>query len=416
MKKAFIISTGTELLSGSTLDSNSVFLSRKLGELGIKVVGKSTVGDNREQISRAFIMGMESADTIISSGGLGPTFDDITKNVVCELMGCGLELREDEVKHLQEYFELRKRPMPEINLRQAMFPAQAIALKNSRGTAPGMYLKKNNKIIILLPGPPREMTGMYTEQAEPLIIKDFGLKPPDILTKNIKILGLSESQVEERLGDLTNMPECLTIALLAANGEIHIRLTAESDERDTNLKCLAEHGAKIIDRMGRHIFAFDDETLVSKVAGLLQRRDLKLAVAESCTGGLLSKMITELAGSSAYFWGGVVSYSNQSKQRILGIKEATLNKYGPVSSETAWEMAENIRNIAGSDLGLSITGIAGPGGGSAEKPVGLVYIGMAYNGGGDVKELRLGGGRDLIRIISAKSALDMLRRYIEYRL
>ncbi len=414
MKKAYVISTGTELLLGTTLDSNSVFLSQKMMELGIKVIGKSTVGDNPEQISRAFAMGLESADIIISSGGLGPTFDDLTKTAVCELMDCKLELREAEDKRLREFFAIRKRPMPEINLRQAMFPVEAIALKNGRGTAPGMYLKKNDKLFILLPGPPRELTDMYINEVEPLLKKDLGRHMHKVIRKNIKVLGPGESQVEEMLGELMDIPEGCGMAFLVTDGEVHIRLTVEGPDEEENSSILTKLSAKIVEKMGRNVFAYDDETLAEKVASLLLAQGKRLAVAESCTGGMLGKLITDVPGSSNYFWGGVNSYSNEAKQLLLGVAEETLTSYGAVSKETAREMAQGIRKLSGTDFALSITGNAGPGGGSPDKPVGMVYIGVAHASGCEVKELRFVGGRDAIRIISAKSALDLLRRHIEY--
>ncbi|PKM77770.1 MAG: competence/damage-inducible protein A [Firmicutes bacterium HGW-Firmicutes-15] len=415
MKKAYIISTGTELLLGTTLDSNSVFLSQKMMELGIKVIGKSTVGDNHEQISRAFALGLESADIIISSGGLGPTFDDLTKIVTCELMDCKLELREEEDKRLREFFARRNRPMPEINLRQAMFPAEAIALKNGLGTAPGMYLKKDDKLFILLPGPPREMTGMYLNEVEPLLKKDFGGDMHKVIRKSIKVLGPGESQVEEMLGELMDTPKGCGMALLATDGEVHIRLTVEGSDEEESSRILNDLTAKIVGKMGRNVIAYDDETLVAKVANLLLAQGKRVAVAESCTGGMLGKLITDMPGSSNYFWGGVNSYSNEAKQVLLGVAGETLTSYGAVSEETAREMAQGIRKLSGTDFSLSITGNAGPGGGSPDKPVGLVYIGLAHASGCEVKELRFVGGRDAIRMISAKSALDLLRRHIEYK-
>ncbi len=409
---AFIISTGSELLLGTTQDTNSVFLASQLKEIGIKVIGKITAGDNHEQLSRAFRLGVESADIVISTGGLGPTFDDLTKIVASEIMDCSLILRDEEEKRLRNYFARRERSMPDINLRQAMFPADATVLANSKGTAPGMYLRKNAKTIILLPGPPREMQNMYLNEAEPLLKKDFAADLPKIIRRTIKIMGLGESQVEERLGDLMNCPEGISMALLAAAGEVHIRLAGEAV--NDNSRLLKEHTTKIIGKMGRNVFGLGDETLVAKTAGLLMSKGKKLAVAESCTGGLLGKMITDRPGSSEYFWGGVISYSNESKQHILGVREDTLLKYGAVSQETAREMAQGMRKISGADVTLAITGIAGPEGGSADKPVGLVYIALAYDNGCDVKELRFGHGRDLIRILSAKSALDLLRRQMEY--
>lgn len=412
MKNAYIISTGSELLLGTTPDTNSVFIAARLMELGIKVIGKITVGDNNEQLRRAFQVGVESADIVISTGGLGPTFDDLTKIVASEIMGCSLVLRVEEEERLRTWFAKRGLPMPDINLRQAMFPAEAIVLANSKGTAPGMYLQKNAKTIILLPGPPREMRNMYLNEVEPLLKKDFAADMTKIIRKNIKIMGLGESQVEERLGDLMNCPEGLSMALLASQGEVHIRLAVEPHNDGNRL--LNELTAKIVEKMGRNVFGFDDESLVAKTAGLLVSRGKKLAVAESCTGGLLGKMITDMPGSSQYFWGGVISYSNASKQLMLGVREDTLTQYGAVSQETVREMALGIRKISGADLALAITGIAGPSSDSSAKPVGLVYIALAHDDSCDVKELRFGLGRDLIRLLSAKSALDFLRRQMEY--
>jgi len=412
LKNAYIISTGSELLLGTTPDTNSVFIAARLMELGIKVIGKITVGDNNEQLRRAFQVGVESADIVISTGGLGPTFDDLTKIVASEIMGCSLVLRVEEEERLRTWFAKRGLPMPDINLRQAMFPAEAIVLANSKGTAPGMYLQKNAKTIILLPGPPREMRNMYLNEVEPLLKKDFAADMTKIIRKNIKIMGLGESQVEERLGDLMNCPEGLSMALLASQGEVHIRLAVEPHNDGNRL--LNELTAKIVEKMGRNVFGFDDESLVAKTAGLLVSRGKKLAVAESCTGGLLGKMITDMPGSSQYFWGGVISYSNASKQLMLGVREDTLTQYGAVSQETVREMALGIRKISGADLALAITGIAGPSSDSSAKPVGLVYIALAHDDSCDVKELRFGLGRDLIRLLSAKSALDFLRRQMEY--
>jgi nicotinamide-nucleotide amidase len=316
------------------------------------------------------------------------------------------------VERLRNWFAVRQRSMPAINLRQAMFPAEAIVLINLKGTAPGMYLQKDGKTIILLPGPPREMKNMFLNEVEPLLKKDFAADMPKIIRRTIKTLGLGESQVEERLGDLMNCPDGLSMALLAVAGEVHICLAGEARLEGDRL--FEDCSAKIVEKMGRNVFGWDDETLAGTTAGLLISQGKNLAVAESCTGGLLGKMITDLPGSSRYFWGGVISYSNEAKQRLLGVREDTLLQYGAVSPETAREMAQGIRRISGADMALAITGIAGPEGGSAEKPVGLVYIALASDTGCEVKELRFGLGRDLIRVLSAKSALDLLRRQMEY--
>ncbi|MCX5780496.1 MAG: CinA family nicotinamide mononucleotide deamidase-related protein, partial [Firmicutes bacterium] len=317
MHSAYLISTGSELLQGNKRDSNSSFLASQLMTLGIKIMGVITVGDDRESLKRAFQLAVASADIVISSGGLGPTFDDLTKIVACEVMDCRLESRPAEAERLQAYFAQRARPMPEINLRQAMFPSDAIALNNLEGTAPGMYLQKDQKTVILLPGPPREMISMYRNEVEPRLKEDFGANVPKLLTSTIKTLGLGESQIEERLGNLMKCPEAISIALLAVEGEVHVRLALATDDRNDRRRDLDDFSAQIAERLGRSVFAWDDETLVSRLASLLLGQGRTLAAAESCTGGLLSKMITDLPGSSQYFWGGVVTYSNQAKQRLL---------------------------------------------------------------------------------------------------
>lgn len=417
MNQVYLISTGSELLSGATADSNAAFLTTRLTDLGLRMVGKCTAGDERLSLEMAFAAANAVADIIISTGGLGPTFDDLTKIVACDTMGCRLELRQEEEQRLRDYFAVRHRPMPEINLRQAMFPAEALVLRNEAGTAPGMYLNKNGKILILMPGPPREMTRMFINEVEPLLRSDCGLINMQVHNRTIKILGLGESQVEERLGDLLGNQEGIATALLAVDGEIQVKLSLGSalgnPHTDERMQVLT---AFILERLGKNVFGFDDETLTAKTARLLLQQGSRLAVAESCTGGLLGKMITDLPGSSAHFWGGVISYSNEAKKMYLGVNADTLNLYGAVSPETAREMAEGLRQKSGVDYALAVTGIAGPEGGSPEKPVGLVYLALAYEGGCTIRELRLGlPDRELIRIISAKSALDLLRRHLEYK-
>lgn len=413
LQRVFIISTGTELLLGTTIDSNSVYLAQQLGEIGIRVVGKATVGDSREQIEKAFTLGLETADIIISTGGLGPTFDDLTKTAACQLMGCSLVIRPEEEKRLREYFVQRQRPMPEINLKQAMFPEEAEILLNPQGTAPGMYLRKANQLLILLPGPPREMIPMYLTQVKPRLERDFASDLPKVIRRTIKVLGPGESQVEERLADVLDNPHGCSVALLAEDGEIHIKLSAEAINEAESYKILDELTASIRQKLGKHVFAYDDETLPEQAGKLLVASGRKLAVAESCTAGLLGSMITEVAGSSDYFWGGVISYSNDSKMEILNVKASTLEQHGAVSRQTAEEMARGIRQMSGADYGLAITGIAGPTGGTKEKPVGLVYVALAYDTGCIIKELKFAGSREAIRKLSAKSALDLLRRHID---
>lgn len=410
VKKAYIIATGTELITGSTPDTNSVYLAQKLDELGVKVVGKSVVGDSREFIKKAFITGLEMADMVISTGGLGPTLDDLTKEVACEVMQVKMMTIDEELKRLEEFFARRNRKMPEANKKQAMFPEEAIRLKNEAGTAPGMYLNKDGKLVILLPGPPHEMTLMFENEVVPLLIKDWGLSIGKTERKSINVFGLGESQVEEKIADIIQNPRGVSIALLAQAGEVHIRLTAEGEDKENSREIMKYMVEKIEERLGDYIYGYDEDTLPSAVARLAQKRKCMIAFAESCTGGLLSKMITDLPGSSEYFWGGAVTYSNEAKKKILGVKEETLAKYGAVSEETASEMLRGILEVSGADIGAAITGIAGPGGGSEAKPVGLVYIAAGSKEHQVVKKLNFMGNRNIIRTLSAKTALDLLRR------
>jgi len=410
MPTAFIISTGSELLTGQIADSNSAYLTARLMDMGFSIQGKVTVGDDVWQLQQVFDLAVASADLIISTGGLGPTFDDLTKSTACRVVNCDLELRQDELNRLEKWFAQRNRPMPEINRQQAMFPRESTVLRNEMGTAPGMYLNKDHKILVLLPGPPREMIPMFISQVEPLLKQDISSRLQPLIRKTIKVMGMGESQVEERLGDLIRSPGLCTKALLASEGEIQVRLSVQDGSGSEELAHLA---GLITDRLGRHVFGFDNDTLVTAAADLLVMAGAKLAVAESCTGGLLSKMITDLPGSSSFYWGGVVSYSNEAKQHFLDVKEQTLDQNGAVSPAAAEEMARGILKASGVDYALAITGIAGPDGGTDLKPVGLVYIALASQWSVETRELRLSGGRDLIRIIAAKSALDLLRRRLD---
>lgn len=413
MKKVFLISTGTELLLGTTIDTNSVFLAQQLEEMGIRVYGKATVGDGRIQIEKAFAYGLDLADIVISSGGLGPTFDDLTKTTASELVGAKLEIRPEEEARLREYFTRRKREMPENNLKQAMFPPEAEVLNNSQGSAPGMYLWKNGKLLILLPGPPREMKRMFLDEVKPRLQRDFTQDVHRVVKKTVKVLGPGESKVEEILGDLMTDTRGCSMALLAKDGEVHIKLTAEGANEEDSERILQEQSAAIEKRLARHIFAFNEGTLPERVGALLKAKNQIVAAAESCTAGMLGSMITEIPGSSRYFWGGVMSYSNEAKVKFLGVKEKTLEQYGAVSAQTAEEMARGVQRASGADMGLSITGIAGPEGGTEEKPVGLVYIGLASGDTCTVKELHFVGTREANRKLAAKSALDLLRRHLE---
>ena len=413
--QAYIVCTGTELLQGDVVETNSVFLSRRLASLGIKVVGKSVVGDDRLSLQRAFELGLELADVVIATGGLGPTRDDITKEVACEVLGCSLELRPEEEAKLREFFRRRNRDMPQSNLRQAMFPPEALVLANPRGTAPGLFVEKNGKTVILLPGPPAEMRPMFSEEVEPLLRRALGDNREFVRTRVIKVIGPGESKVEEMIKEFLDDPRGASITLLVEEGEIHVRVTVQEPDPELVQKKIEFLEKGLIGVLGIDVFGFDDDSLPSVVIRMLRERGIRVAVAESCTGGLLGKMLTDVPGSSDVFWGGVISYSNEAKVRMLEVSPLTLERFGAVSWQTACEMAQGIKRCSGADVGIGITGIAGPGGGTPEKPVGLVYLGLAWADQVMAKELRLSGGRERIRILTAKSALDWLRRYLTGR-
>ena len=409
MKKAFIIATGTELLLGNTIDTNSVFIAQRLAESGIKVIGRIIVGDQEDKIYSAFALGAELADIIISSGGLGPTKDDLTKEMACNFMQVEMTVVDEEVVKLKEFFNRRQKSMPESNIKQAMFPSEAIILTNKLGTAPGMYLFKDQKTIILLPGPPKEMKKMFIDEVEPLLQKK--LKPgKKALIKTIKVFGPGESQVEEIMTEVMENPQGCSLALLAVDGEIHIRITAEGQDSEASKKILTNLTEKIEEKLGANIYGYDDDTLTAIVAELINKRGLTLAVAESCTGGYLAKTITDLPGSSSYFWGAAITYSNEAKNRLIDVDTNTINTYGAVSKETALEMAQGIKKIAGTSIGIAITGIAGPEGGTETKPIGLVYIAIASDNLEKVKELKFTGDREGVRILAVKTSLDIVRR------
>lgn len=408
--KAYIIATGSELLLGTTQDTNSDYIADKLRNIGVKVQGRIIAGDTKQELRIAFRVGLSLADIVIATGGLGPTEDDLTKEIACEAMNCKAELVPGELERIKLYFQGRGRIMPKSNIKQAMFPQEAIILENTRGTASGMWLKRGSKLMVLLPGPPYEMETMYLEQLEGRLINEYNLRYAGSVNRVIKVFGPGESQLEEMLGELITNQQWYKMGLTAKNGEIHIGISVEDGSLAERIQKLEQLTSVLKQRLGTNIFGADEDTLASITGMELSKWGKTVALAESCSGGLLAKMMTDIAGSSRYFWGSVTSYSNEAKQLILGVKESTLNKYGAVSRQAAGEMARGIKELSKADFGVAITGIAGPGGGTEEKPVGLVYVAIAADDICEVKEMRYGGGRHLIRTLAAKTALDLLRR------
>jgi nicotinamide-nucleotide amidase len=407
-----IVSTGTELLLGQIVNTNAPYLARKLNELGFDAVYQTTVGDNRRRMASVFSIALERADIVITSGGLGPTQGDITKEVSAELLGRDLQLHEPSVEHIQAFFKRRHLTMTNNNLRQAMMPTGAIVVTNHRGTAPGVIIEHGEKTIIHLPGPPAELEHMFEKSILPYLTNRFGGQGV-IVSKVLRTFGIGESILEERIRQFILAQNNPTIALLARSGEIHVRLTAKADSEDTARALIAELEASLREHIEDYIFGMDDQSLEQVVGEELRRHGLSIALAESCTGGGATAKLTDVPGSSEYLIGTVVCYDNRIKTELAGVAPETLQKHGAVSQETAAEMAQGIRGRFAADIGIGITGIAGPGGGSDEKPVGLVYLAVAGPQGIMVEEEHFSGQRSAIKTRAVNSSLDLLRRYLQ---
>ncbi len=404
-----IISVGTELLLGDIVNTNAQFLSRQLSSLGLDVYYHSVVGDNMERLVKQINQSGKRADIIITTGGLGPTDDDITKEGLCKALNVELILQENLLKRLEEYFNKFGNKMPEINIRQAYIPQGGKAIINDNGSAPGVIYEDNGKAYILLPGPPNEMIPMFDN----IIIPYLREKSDSIIkSKTLKVVGIGESLLQERLQEIIDKQKNPTIALYAKSGEVHIRVTAKSDNIQDADNKIDNVIKSIKELLGDSIFGYDNDTFEQCINTLLQNSQKTIAIAESCTGGLVSSKIIDVPNASKSYLNGIICYSNESKINILGVKEETLNTYGAVSEETAHEMAYNIMKKSGSDIGLSITGVAGPDGGSKEKPVGLCYIGLAFGEEVIINKCIFNGNRNQIRLRATTKALDILRRFL----
>ncbi len=407
--RAEIIAVGSELLTPFRQDTNSLWLTNELNRLGIRVVHKSIVGDAPDEMRSTFRYAMDRADVIISCGGLGPTDDDRTRETVAELLGRKLKLDEEILRGIQERFRRFARTMPEINARQAMVPEGATILPNSRGTAPGLWLEASGHVIVMLPGVPHELKALFENEVRPRLAK---IAPAERLyTRELRISGLPESEVETRVRPLYALyPDTETTILSAPTGiQLHPRIWSSDAAQAEAI--LSEITSRMALALGEYLYSTHGETLEEVVARLLTENRATVAVAESCTGGMLAERLTNLAGSSAYFLGGVVCYSNELKTSLVGVPAEMIEAKGAVSSEVALALADGIRRRTGATLGVGITGIAGPGGGTPEKPVGLVHIGIADERGPRERAFRFTGDRDRIRSYATQTALDTIRRY-----
>ena len=405
--KGEIIAVGTELLLGNIVNTNAQYLSQKLADLGIDVYYHVVVGDNLKRLTETIKTSLERSDIVITSGGLGPTADDITKEGAAQAMGLKLLPDEESIERIKKMFSSTGRIMTENNIKQGYIPEGAVVLENNNGTAPGVLIEKEGKIVIMLPGPPKELYPMFESKVLPYLKSKTD---STIRSKVLRVIGVGESAVEHILKDIFDSQANPTIAPYAKDGEVHLRITAKTGIPEEADSLIAEMEQKVRAILDDNIYGCNEETLEEAVLKLLQKKNLTISLAESCTGGLVASRLTDIPGASASLISGVVSYSNESKINILKVKEETIRKYGAVSPQTAEEMAVGAKKLSNTDIGLSITGIAGPDGGSAEKPVGLCYIGIAIGNSVNVQKIMLTGNRNRIRWGSSSRALDFLRR------
>ena len=407
---AEIIAVGSELLTPLYLDTNSLFLTERLNSLGIEVRFKTVVGDRADDLARVLKQALSRSPLVILTGGLGPTEDDLTRRVVSEVLGRGLREVPEIRRKIEERLARLGRPMAESNLRQAMIPEGAAWLENKHGTAPGIWIEDDRNLLVLLPGPPGELEAMFDAACVPRLAQ--ASPGQRIKTRVYKVVGLPESEVDKRAAAVYKAYENPTTTILAKPGaiEIHLRARAASDEEADAL--LTELGDQIELALGEYVFSTQGEPLEEVVGMYLVMRQKTLAVAESCSGGLLAERLTRYSGSSNFFLGGAICYSNVLKTKLAGVPTTLIKKHGAVSQPVAQAMAEGIRARTGASIGVGVTGIAGPTGGSREKPVGLVFIALADERGTQVREFRFPGNRERIRLWATQMALEMIRRRV----
>ena len=410
--QAEIIAVGSELLTPDRVDTNSLFLTQRLNHLGIAVARKTIVGDQHDHVRDAFRCALDRVELVVSSGGLGPTLDDLTREAVADLLGRKLVLNSGILQGIEARFRRLGRTMPEVNKRQAMVPEGADLLENSRGTAPGLWLEAAGRFVVLLPGPPHELKAMFTDKVEPRLERLAGATR--LFYRELRTAGLTESEVEQRTAPIYTQYPGVQTTILAAPGEIQLHLRNWSADRSEAERTLNGMVERISLALGENLFTTTGQPLEEIVAHELALSHATVATAESCTGGLLAERLTRIPGSSAYFLGGVVCYSNDLKTAWADVPPEMIEAKGAVSPEVAQALAQGIRRRIGATLGIGITGIAGPSGGSPEKPVGLVYIALADANGARDRVLRFPGDRERIRWHASQAALDMLRRYFIY--
>ena len=412
---AEIITIGDEILIGQIVDTNSAWMAQQLNNAGIRVKQISSVSDDRQHILNALAEASERAEIIMITGGLGPTKDDITKKTLAEYFGVGFVESKDALENVYRIFEKYNRPMLEVNRQQAQVPENCEVILNKNGTAPGMWFNHKGKIYVSMPGVPFEMMYMIEEEVIPKLKATFKL--PVIIHKTILTAGEGESFLAEKIADIENdLPPYIKLAYLPKLGQVRLRLSADGDDAAFLKQKIDKFSARIVERVGNAVVAQEDISLEKALLDLMAEKRLTLSIAESCTGGYLSYLLTQHAGSSKVFLGGAVSYSNELKENLLGVKDETIIKYGAVSEETVTEMVKGALSNFKSDFAIAITGIAGPDGGTTEKPVGTVWIGVASAERSFIKKFTFGSKRAQNIERSAITALSMLNTLLkEYK-
>lgn len=405
-----ILSVGTEILLGDILNTNSRYLSLELAKLGISVLRHTTVGDNAQRLAAALNTALERSDIVIATGGLGPTQDDITREVCCEVMGCELQLDNGIADKIKAYFNSKGLEMPQSNLRQAYVPVGQTVFENNNGTAPGIGIKKNGKCLVILPGPPYEMAPMYKKSVVPFLAE---YAEGAIVSHTVRTMGIGESAMAELCADLLEN-ENPTVAPYAKKGEALLRVTAKAENEAEAEKLCAPVIEEIKSRLGAYVYGIDSQSIEERVVELLKEKNMTIATAESCTAGYIPKRITDIPGASSVFGYGVITYSNEVKHKVLGVKNETLEKYGAVSEQTAREMAAGIRRVSGADIGIAVTGIAGPGSDGTSKPVGLCFAALDAEGVQICEKIETGrSDREYNRYVTGSRALNLARKYME---
>ncbi|HOI29992.1 MAG TPA: competence/damage-inducible protein A [Melioribacteraceae bacterium] len=408
--KAKIITIGDEILIGQTINSNAAYIGEQLTSLQVEVASSVVVGDNEQQIRNEFKKAMDHHDVVIVTGGLGPTHDDVTRKSVVEFFNTELVSNPDVLSDIKKFFEVRGRQLTKTNEDQSLVPKIAQPIRNGRGTAPGFWIEKGKKVFVAMPGVPYEMKGMMESFVIPQLEERIGLRKVFKKTINLLTTGIPESVLYDRLGNLDELLGGATMAFLPSQFGVKMRITALANSTELAQNKIEDIEQKIRSLVGRYIFGKENDTMESVVGKLLVDRNLKLAVAESCTGGLISHRLTNVSGSSGFLERGIVAYSNAAKVELLKVNEDSIAKNGAVSLEIARQMAEGIKAVSGSDIGLAVTGIMGPTGATPAKPVGLVFIGICDDKICTAKEFRFGDDRLLNKDRTSQAALEMLRR------